>query len=100
MPDFDLEKSTREGLSFRNIFIDIIVFAISVFLGFSWKDLFTEIIQAYMPEGHNLIEKTFIMFLITIIMAWIAWRLIKKKKVKKTGNNNKAMPNYSDQPNA
>ena len=42
-----------------------------------------------MPAGHNLIEKAFIMFLITVIMTWIAWRLIMKKKkspkeVKKT----------------
>jgi hypothetical protein len=80
MVDFDIEKSTRNGLSFRNVFIDIIIFAISVFLGFSWKDLFTEVIQTWLPEGHNLGEKIAIMIFITVLMTLFAWKLIKKKK--------------------
>jgi len=80
MPDFDIERSTKDGLFFRNIFIDLMLMAIGTFLGFSWNDLFKEIIQTYMPVGSNLMQKVGLQIFITILMAYFGWRLLKKKK--------------------
>jgi Na+-transporting NADH:ubiquinone oxidoreductase subunit NqrD len=82
MPDFDLEKEIQNGISFRKIFKSIIVYSISIFLGFTYKDLFTEVIQSFMPEGHNLVEKMIITGIVTIVLVAFAYELMKGKKEK------------------
>jgi len=80
MPDFDLEKQVQNGISFKKIFKSIIIYSISIFLGFTWKGIFDEVIQSFMPQGHNLIEKIFITFVVTILMVVFAYELMKGKK--------------------
>lgn len=78
--DFNLEEHLKNGISFKKIFRSIIIYSISIFIGFTWKDLFTEIIQSFMPEGHNLIEKIFIMGIVTVMLVIFAYQLMKGGK--------------------
>lgn len=75
--DLNIEKELKNGLNFYNIFRTIIIYSLSIFIGFFWKDLITETITAYMPVGTNLTSKYFIGISITMFLVCFCYFIMK-----------------------
>ena len=86
--DLELRKALENGLSFRKIFMEIVIYAISIFLGFYWKDQFTEIIQTYWPAGHGLINKITLGIILTVVLVLVVYLVLwlEKKGLHHPGN--------------
>lgn len=81
MPDINLgEHIEKNGLNFKSLFREILSVSASIFIGFYWKDLFTEYITTFMPEGHNLVEKTTLGIFVTIAVVIFIYIVNKKQK--------------------
>jgi len=85
MVDFNLEEKMRNGLNFREIFKSLFLYSSSLFIAFYWKSRFDEVVEAYMPAGHNLIEKISIGLLVTVMLVIVCYMLFKDGKNKKVG---------------
>lgn len=70
----------KDGLSFRKIFVEIIVLAISVFLGFRWQSFIAEMITEYFPVGTGLGEKFGINVALTFFLVYVAYMLMNAEK--------------------
>lgn len=92
MVDFDLEEHLKNGISFRRIFKSIILYSISIFIGFYWKDLIAEIINNWMPEGTGLTMKVVIATGVTMVLVGFCY-LIVRSDMKKNRLN--TCPNKS-----
>lgn len=79
MPDFDIRKSINGGLSFKELFIEIILISISVFLAFRWNAYIGEVINLFLPEGSSIIGKGIINIVITFILVWVAFKIVKRE---------------------
>lgn len=73
MAEVDLNKHIEKGLNFRNLFIDLMVTSVGVFIAFYWKDLLGETITTFMPHGSNIIQKFLIGITITVSLVVIVY---------------------------
>lgn len=86
MPDFDLNKQFDDGLSFKRIFRNILVYSISLFVAFYWQGLLNEIITTYIPKGTGLSAKIGIGVVVTIFMVGFAYMIVRRNKNGETND--------------
>ena len=78
--DFDIRKATKQGLSFRKVFIELLVIAVGLFLANRWNTTMTEIIVTYFPAGEKLFEKIIFNGIITFVLVGIVFFILKWDK--------------------
>lgn len=77
MVDFDLEDKMKDGLKFKEIFKSLFIYSSSLFIAFYWKDLLSEFLTSVMPAGHNILEKTELGALITVMLVIVSFAIFR-----------------------
>jgi glycerol uptake facilitator-like aquaporin len=82
MVDFDLKKSMGEKLSFKAVFIELLVYSFSLFLALQWSELVKDTLNTIFPAGSNLINKFMINGITTVIIVLFIFLLLHGNKFK------------------
>jgi hypothetical protein len=79
--DFDLRRHAKKP-SFTAIFTDVFIYASSLFIGFSWSDLFKQAMLQFLPEGQGIISKSIVLMVVTMVMVVIVYLILRISKPK------------------
>lgn len=80
MVDFNIKDTLKDGLSFKKVFGELLLYSISLFLAFMWKSLFDETMAFYIPAGQGLPQKFIINIFVTVIFVSAIYFYLHKEK--------------------
>lgn len=93
MAELDLRKHIQDGISFKRIFLDIIIISVGLYLSLYWKDRTSEILDIVIPHAQGITGRIIVGAVITVLLVVFVYVIsyiiyfTEKKFTNKPHNN-------------